>query len=1030
CVVDLTVGLSTGGFARVFTNDISEGSFDACSEVNLQVRRVVPDDCIGFFLINGYDLNGDNRLNEEDGFLQDGNTLYMPWAESVPFFCCDLDQKVRVELWVADENGNSSICWSNVSVEDKRPPLCRPPNPFEVNCLDERIGDWSAFGSATILQNDCGNMTLVELPLEENLDDCGLGEVIRSFQTIRDLGLPNEKRSPICQQTITIIPNHQYTLCFPEDVASSCGDDPFIPGLEQVDDGCDLTAVAIEDEIFYATKEPGVCYKIFRTYRVINWCSYNGEMEPVVISRDWDAWNGTNPQEPNGNGNPGDQGICVIVQRNFSDRLPDTVWYDVDMDPLNDLPEHQQSGAEDGYFWRVISGNANPESNIYYSGNGTVWGNNPNNPNTNPTTGQPGYGSNGFWQYTQHISVQDIDAPDIDLLTEKDTFLALSNSDCSAEVSLQFQIGDACNLSWEDYSFESALDLFSNNEMDESPFIDVALFPKILISGRYPIGQHTFYLTVNDGCGNTSTITSSFWVVDRKAPTPICINGLSVTLMPTEPGDSIGPGAIPIFVDNFLASDLTDCSGDISYAINFKGQPFDPSQDGIVLSCSDQGTVVIDIFAWDNAGNIGSCETYVLVQDNGERLCRSEEMGSISGLITTPDMVPVADVDITLSGPFSRNQATGPDGLFGFYDLEPGYDYSVSPVLDRDYNNGVTTYDLYLIQQHILRRTLFTEPYQYVAADANRSGYISVSDMVQIRKLILHVELDLSNNTSWRFLPGHLQFDDPELAIRPGFTSIFNADNLPADSLIADYWAVKVGDLSGDAIANSEQLETRSLHVPWPILVENQWLEAGETYHIPLYNTHAVPLVSRQMAFHADPQKLRFLGLSPDFSSAAEWILHADANVLAYSSLPSGTEEVDSLPFCVLEVVPQVSGYISDWLRLSDRWVPGEMADEEGQFGVPQLLFTEVNKSSPTNLRVYPNPTQGPVTVSLELPEKMPTQIMLMDVSGRLIWSQIKNVGPGLHHWEFTLTDFPGSGWYQILVAQNEQVWRQTLILQ
>ena len=65
---------------------------------------------------------------------------------------------------------------------------------------------------------------------------------------------------------------------------------------------------------------------------------------------------------------------------------------------------------------------------------------------------------------------------------------------------------------------------------------------------------------------------------------------------------------------------MTDCSGDISFSMNIKGAGFDPDRDGVVLTCSDIGTVVVEIFAWDPAGNVGSCETYTILHSEFLRL--------------------------------------------------------------------------------------------------------------------------------------------------------------------------------------------------------------------------------------------------------------------------------------------------------------------------------------------------------------------------------------------------------------------------
>jgi hypothetical protein len=75
--------------------------------------------------------------------------------------------------------------------------------------------------------------------------------------------------------------------------------------------------------------------------------------------------------------------------------------------------------------------------------------------------------------------------------------------------------------------------------------------------------------------------------------------------------------------------------------------------------------------------------------------------------------------------------------------------------------DGVSTYDLLLMQRHILGLQLFTSPYQYLAADINGGADVTSFDILELRKLILGIYNEFPNNMlSWRFLPiGHAGFD-------------------------------------------------------------------------------------------------------------------------------------------------------------------------------------------------------------------------------------------------------------------------------
>ena len=62
--------------------------------------------------------------------------------------------------------------------------------------------------------------------------------------------------------------------------------------------------------------------------------------------------------------------------------------------------------------------------------------------------------------------------------------------------------------------------------------------------------------------------------------------------------------------------------------------------------------------------------------------------------------------------------------------------YRIVPYKNDDPLNGVSTFDLVLINKHILGVELLNSPYKMIAADANKSNYISTFDIVELRKLL------------------------------------------------------------------------------------------------------------------------------------------------------------------------------------------------------------------------------------------------------------------------------------------------------
>ena len=85
-----------------------------------------------------------------------------------------------------------------------------------------------------------------------------------------------------CQQVITITEKHNFEIKFPADAEAVCGAaDPDSVIYEEI--GCDLFTVNHTDEFFSASGDE--CYKIFRKWKVINWCQYDGQDDQPLVSR-------------------------------------------------------------------------------------------------------------------------------------------------------------------------------------------------------------------------------------------------------------------------------------------------------------------------------------------------------------------------------------------------------------------------------------------------------------------------------------------------------------------------------------------------------------------------------------------------------------------------------------------------------------------------------------------------------------------------------------------------------------------------
>ncbi|KAA2216532.1 T9SS type A sorting domain-containing protein [Maribacter flavus] len=206
-------------------------------------------------------------------------------------------------------------------------------------------------------------------------------------------------------------------------------------------------------------------------------------------------------------------------------------------------------------------------------------------------------------------------------------------------------------------------------------------------------GTTVIVFTATDDAGNSVTCNMGLTIEDNKAPTPICINGLTVELDATT-------GLGTIFASDFIASPTVDACGPVTYLISRVGS--DVKSTSLTLSCEDEENTLVRIWAEDVNGNSDYCETYIQV-DRSKYMCPVtpiidlELEKSIDNLNPNIGDVINFTVTITNNGPGiatgvevidkipSGYTATGAGSVTnGTYDFGPGRWHSFAPILPGD----------------------------------------------------------------------------------------------------------------------------------------------------------------------------------------------------------------------------------------------------------------------------------------------------------------------------------------------------------
>jgi hypothetical protein len=104
--------------------------------------------------------------------------------------------------------------------------------------------------------------------------------------------------------------------------------------------------------------------------------------------------------------------------------------------------------------------------------------------------------------------------------------------------------------------------------------------------------------------------------------------------------------------------------------------------------------------------------------------------------------------------------------------------------------------------------------------------------MIQIRKLILNIDTQFANNTSWRFVDAAYSFPVATNPWFEAFPELISENNLAGDVLDADFVGVKIGDVNGSAQANALASDDRTLNGIFNLRAEDIEMKAGNTYTV------------------------------------------------------------------------------------------------------------------------------------------------------------------------------------------------------
>jgi hypothetical protein len=385
-------------------------------------------------------------------------------------------------------------------------------------------------------------------------------------------------------------------------------------------------------------------------------------------------------------------------------------------------------------------------------------------------------------------------------------------------------------------------------------------------------------------------------------------------------------------------------------------------------------------------------------------LCGDPGAIGVAGLITNEENETVENVQVNLTGGTALSTTTVVNGSYNFSGLTRGNDYTITPVKNDDYLNGVSTFDLVLITKHILGSKKLDSPYKLIAADANNSGSVSAVDLIQFRKLVLSINRTLANNSSWRFIPASYQFPDANNPWATQFPEILNYNDLQSAIATGDFVAVKLGDVNGNARANSALNDQRTLAGVFNLNLKDQEVVAGNEYRVSFT---AADLNVQGYQFTMNLNGLELVDIEYGVAKAENFGL-VEEGVITTSW--NGT--ANSSDLFTLVVRANATAQLSELLSVNSRYTVAEAYNTADELMDVALTFNG-QAVAVGGFELYqntPNPFQGQTVIGFTLPTATQATIKIHDVTGKTLKMVRGEYAKGFNQINLNSSDLPAVG--------------------
>ncbi|MDQ3141358.1 MAG: T9SS type A sorting domain-containing protein, partial [Bacteroidota bacterium] len=582
------------------------------------------------------------------------------------------------------------------------------------------------------------------------------------------------------------------------------------------------------------------------------------------------------------------------------------------------------------------------------------------------------------------------------LTIPRDSILANGEDSCSKYVSLPDATLNGCSR------FATISNSFNNGGADAS--------------GVYPLGTTSVIFIASDSC---SVLRDTLTIIVRDLESPTLVCRIVFVNMPSS--DSLR------FTARELLTRYTDnCTSPQNIMLSFNSMNFMDTV--LVIKCADLMTIpdtfYIPIYGKDAAGNIGQCNTEIIVSDPNNFCKTTLRIGDVHGIIKTTQDEFMPDVEIGLEG-YGKSIVTDQNGSYHYNNIISNVAYTVVPTYNKFWKTGLSTQDIVSIQRHILGHENFTQPEEWIAADLDRNGRVTTVDINWLRKLILGKIDSVPGNYSWRFVNNLYQFMNPEAPLEELIEESTKLIGFWQDTNVS-FKAIKTGDVSGASGQFNSNASARFER--YDMTLEDQLVKKGEKIFMDIINGHQEYIEGFEIHMK---RKFPYVKLE----SIEEFITSSRGETLSKELYTFNEDElIISFNFGVTRIQPNQRMLRIVWTgahtsKLSDCLDINYKGKSEiypmGSFGRPlNLKFVPINSIPEIiigELVVQPNPCKDQCQIQIVLSQTSEVRLEIFDLTGRVIWRQVKIMEKGMNWWPIPNQEFRTTGTFLYRIAtQNE----------